>query len=189
VGVVLNATIGSAIGEIFFVFAVPIVTPIATSQAIRKAGFSPWWNAVPISVSVLYYALLLDLIAGSRVFSFSLAYLRTAFDLWALLVVDLFINWVLFLIFCLASWPSLSPPSHRFAGVGPNLSAPYGGAGTPRSYDPSPPPPSRAQPPGWYQVGRTNNDQAYWNGETWTARRRWEGAGWNESPIVPDPTT
>ena len=36
--------------------------------------------------------------------------------------------------------------------------------------------------PGWYPVGGVN-DQAYWDGEHWTRRRRWSGASWMEMPL------
>jgi hypothetical protein len=45
--------------------------------------------------------------------------------------------------------------------------------------------PARDTSPGWHQVGTNANHQAYWDGATWTARRRWAGAGWIESPLSP----
>ena len=38
--------------------------------------------------------------------------------------------------------------------------------------------------PGWHQVGSNLNDQAYWDGEAWTAQRRWTGATWVERPLA-----
>src|SRR3974390_3484266 len=35
---------------------------------------------------------------------------------------------------------------------------------------------------GWYPVGGVN-DQAHWDGERWTGRRRWTGASWTEVPL------
>jgi len=43
------------------------------------------------------------------------------------------------------------------------------------------PPTNQAR--GWYQSGATNNDQAYWDGQAWTGRRRWDGAGWVDVPL------
>jgi hypothetical protein len=37
---------------------------------------------------------------------------------------------------------------------------------------------------GWYPLGENPNDQAYWDGQSWTARRRWAGAGWAEMPFA-----
>ena len=34
--------------------------------------------------------------------------------------------------------------------------------------------------PGWYPSGENPNEQAYWDGQTWTAKRRWTVSGWVE---------
>jgi len=42
---------------------------------------------------------------------------------------------------------------------------------------------SRSSPPrdpGWTAIGTNPNEQAYWDGKTWTAHRRWTGAEWVE---------
>jgi hypothetical protein len=39
--------------------------------------------------------------------------------------------------------------------------------------------------PGWYPTGVNPNDQAYWDGQNWTARRRWTVNGWVEQGAVP----
>jgi len=40
--------------------------------------------------------------------------------------------------------------------------------------------------PGWYPTRANPSDQTYWDGENWTARRRWTtGKGWVESGDVP----
>ena len=41
------------------------------------------------------------------------------------------------------------------------------------------------RPPGWYSVGTNPNDQDYWDGSSWTARRRWSGATWTEAAQDP----
>ena len=38
------------------------------------------------------------------------------------------------------------------------------------------------KPPGWYPSRGSINDQSYWDGERWTAQRRWNGATWTELP-------
>ena len=38
--------------------------------------------------------------------------------------------------------------------------------------------------PGWYPSGLNPNDQAYWDGQTWTARRQWTVGGWVEQGSV-----
>jgi hypothetical protein len=40
--------------------------------------------------------------------------------------------------------------------------------------------------PGWYPTRANPSDQTYWDGENWTARRRWTtGKGWVEAGEVP----
>ena len=40
--------------------------------------------------------------------------------------------------------------------------------------------------PGWYPTRANPSDQTYWDGENWTARRRWTtGKGWVEAGDVP----
>jgi len=39
--------------------------------------------------------------------------------------------------------------------------------------------------PGWYPTGVNPNDQAYWDGERWTAKRRWTVTGWVEEGAAP----
>ena len=48
-----------------------------------------------------------------------------------------------------------------------------------------PSPPGKDKGPGWYPVGTDPNDQVHWDGQGWTARRRWKGAGWDEFPLAP----
>jgi hypothetical protein len=38
---------------------------------------------------------------------------------------------------------------------------------------------------GWHQLGSNPNEQMYWDGQSWTAFRRWTaGRGWSESANV-----
>jgi hypothetical protein len=40
--------------------------------------------------------------------------------------------------------------------------------------------------PGWYPTRTNPNEQVYWDGQSWTARRRWKaGKGWEETGTVP----
>jgi hypothetical protein len=45
--------------------------------------------------------------------------------------------------------------------------------------------PGAGKTPGWYSVGGVN-DQAHWDGERWTARRRWNGASWTDVAMDAD---
>jgi hypothetical protein len=42
-----------------------------------------------------------------------------------------------------------------------------------------------AKEPGWYPSRANPNEQSYWDGETWTAKRRWTVGGWVEHGTVP----
>jgi hypothetical protein len=48
----------------------------------------------------------------------------------------------------------------------PVLSDPSGGAG------------GNPKAPGWYPDRASPTDQSYWDGQSWTAKRRWTGNGW-----------
>jgi hypothetical protein len=41
------------------------------------------------------------------------------------------------------------------------------------------------QGPGWYPTATSPNDQAYWDGQTWTGRRHWTVNGWDEQGSGP----
>ena len=43
--------------------------------------------------------------------------------------------------------------------------------------------------PGWYPAGATPNEQLHWDGQRWTARRRWVHSAWVDVPMEdPGPT-
>jgi hypothetical protein len=47
-----------------------------------------------------------------------------------------------------------------------------------------------AKEPGWYPTRTSPNDQAYWDGTAWIARRRWTSGGWvsvGDTPASPEP--
>ena len=47
-----------------------------------------------------------------------------------------------------------------------------------------PPPAIRA--PGWHSVGGAPNEQMHWDGQRWTARRRWVRSAWVDVPMDDD---
>ena len=58
-------------------------------------------------------------------------------------------------------------------------------AGTPAATESAPdlgwhPVGANPSDPGWYPSGENPNEQAYWDGQTWTAKRRWTVTGWVE---------
>ena len=67
-------------------------------------------------------------------------------------------------------------------------------SGTPAAMDVAPDfgwHPTGAAPsdPGWYPTGANPNEQAYWDGMTWTAKRKWTVKGWVEEGATPAPAT
>ena len=58
-------------------------------------------------------------------------------------------------------------------------------AGTPAATESAPdlgwhPVGANPKDPGWYPSGVNPNEQAHWDGQTWTAKRRWTVTGWVE---------
>jgi hypothetical protein len=43
--------------------------------------------------------------------------------------------------------------------------------------------PDQGRPPGWYPAGATPNEQLHWDGQQWTARRRWVHSAWVDVPM------
>ena len=41
----------------------------------------------------------------------------------------------------------------------------------------------QGRPPGWYPAGATPNEQVHWDGQRWTARRRWVHSAWVDVPL------
>jgi hypothetical protein len=152
---------------------VAVITLIALVTIITKAGFSGAWILAPLSVVVLWIILIAD--TYDTVSSFSSFGFQTARALAIIEFVDVILNWVLFLVFAFSDWPSLQG-THRSYSVAGEV---------PVRQVQVPPPPSGAKEPGWHQVGSNNNDQAYWDGQGWTARRHWGGAGWTDVPLGP----
>jgi len=156
---------------------VAVITVIAMVTIITKAGYSGAWILAPLSVVILWIILLT--VSFNSLTSFSAFDFQTARALAILEFIDVVLNWVLFLVFAFSDWPVLqgTPTTYSVAG-----------GVSPRQMH-VPPPPSRPQEPGWHQVGSNNNDQAYWDGQGWTARRQWAGAGWTDVPLGPaDPS-
>lgn len=162
-------------GPVVLVVAVgvAVITVIAMVTIITKAGYSGAWILAPLSVVVLWIIILTVTINSVKTLS-SFGF-ETAGGLAIVEFIDVILNWVLFLIFAFSDWPALQGPQNRLQSAG----------GVDQQQVHIPPPPSTAQEPGWYQVGSNNNDQAYWDGRGWTARRQWGGAGWNDVPLWP----
>jgi hypothetical protein len=162
---------------------------LAWIKIITKAGYSALWILFPVSAVLLWILTLIISLTSvayaiASPLDFNSAGLKAAGVLALFSAILFFASWILFLLFAFSDWPVLrgSPAPARALG-NPGYSFAPGPPGL-RPPDLLPPPP-RAQDPGWYQVGATNNDQGYWDGRAWTAKRRWEGAGWTEVPLAP----
>jgi hypothetical protein len=151
---------------------VAVVTLIAMVTIITKAGYSGGWILAPLSLVILW--IIIIAVTFHSVTSFSSFGYQTDKALVILEFIDFVLNWVLFLVFAFSDWPSLQGTPTTYSAAG--------GGVLPRQGQ-VPPPPSRPQEPGWHQVGSNNNDQAYWDGQAWTARRQWAGAGWTDVPL------
>jgi hypothetical protein len=165
--------------------AVVVLTIVTWVKIVTQAGYSAWWVLVPVTGVVLWISGFL-LGASSLVglerspLGFNQAQYDAAEVLVKMAVVIYIISFVLFVIFGFSNWPALKGPRPRVRAYAGDTGTPVPPTQAPISL-----PPPRAQDPGWYQVGATNNDQGYWDGRTWTARRRWEGAGWTDVPVAP----
>ncbi len=175
-----------------FGLACLVLSPFAFFQIITKAGYSGWWTFVPYTPWIVAFL-------GSAIFRTvdTNRSIGTVFDqlgLWLVLTVlsGIFVM-VMFFIFAFSAWPSLQGgvrsrfdprPTFSPGGVGPVPPFPVvTGARTA-------PEQSQAQPPGWYRTGALGSgEQSYWDGETWTARRRWSRGAWVDVPLEPSAGT
>lgn len=183
-----GATFGGALYLLLWVCFV-VVSFVTWVKIISKAGYSGWWMMVPVSAIVCWLAAIvigvgsfIDTLRSNGAFGsgtgldvpgrFNSPGLDVAAVLGIISLILFIATWILFVVFGFSNWPALRKPIN-----GPGSS---GG----RSENPLPFSPGPGDAPGWHQVGATNNDQAYWDGQGWTARKRWEGAGWVDVPLV-----
>jgi hypothetical protein len=161
-------------------------------QIVSKAGYSGWWVLVPTSAGAFWLAafavgvssFINSLQSGGVFGSNNGLVLPARLDssgvdvaaVLAIIAIILFVvSWILFYVFAFSRWPVLRQSDRGHAAPG----------GRPQDSLPFTPGPGTA--PGWYPVGTTNNDQAYWDGQSWTARKKWEGAGWVDVPMIGSP--
>jgi hypothetical protein len=190
------------VGIVLFL-ALCVVTAVGGIQIITKAGYSPWWILLPLSLPVLW---LVDIAVAFNGLSSAIG-TYGAFDLQSIVAeakvlstltfLDLLVNYAMFVVFAFSDWPVMQAARARHT-PGPN---PYRGG--PASHGPAPgrpspttgpfagvaPPPAAgtvvapppavataARPRGWHRVDKSEDEQ-YWDGRTWTARRRPSGGG------------
>jgi hypothetical protein len=168
--------------------AVAVVTLVAWVKIITKAGYSGWWIMVPVSSALFALAAVitgvnstLNILRTRPVAGSPFQVNTSGFALAGTFGIIAFLlgvaSWILFVVFAFSDWPALGRARRNYP-VADRLSMPAGpvtGGG-----EMAPP---KSQERGWYQSGATNNDQAYWDGQAWTGRRRWDGAGWVDVPL------
>ncbi len=162
-----------------------VLNLVATVKIITKAGYSGWWILVPLSPIVMYiitFAVFVYDVRTSLTGGVSSFDVRSIEGLWILDFVCGVLVWVFFLVFAFAEWPvqrelraqRARPPvpfeMQRYAT--------QGAAGAAK--EDAVPLTNQGQGPGWYPVGGSLSEQAYWDGHAWTARRRWGGDSWVE---------
>jgi hypothetical protein len=176
-----------------------VVTVVGAIQIITKAGYSPWWILMPLSLPVLWIISIVIAFSGiSGIGTYGFFNLQGVTDeakVWAVLTfLDLLANYALFVVFAFSDWPVMQAARARWSasggpGRGPQLpQRPAGpGAGSrglaqqsPSTSDPT------GQSAGWYQSGALGaGEQSYWDGSDWTAKRRWSRGAWMDIPMVP----
>ncbi len=183
------------------------VTIVGGIQIITKAGYSPWWILLPLSIPLLWLiniALVFNDFSG--VGSYGAFNLQTFADqeqtMGIFIFLDLVVNFVMFLVFAFSEWPVVQAARSRGSGrnggtqfgsrgPGPYRAGPAGSAAATASA-PAPPLPELAgQAPGWHTTGPVGaGEQSYWDGTGWSARRRWQKDAWVDLPLeasVPPP--
>jgi hypothetical protein len=171
---------------------------VAWIQIITKAGYSPWWILLPVSLVVLWIIDIFLLFRSlSAVTGYSAVNFQTFADaeqtLYAVILLDVILNMIMFFVFAFSEWPVMKMSRLRYPGdgLGPRSSRPFdrpsGGVG-PLATTPQPLPSLEGQPPGWYRSGSVGaGEQSYWDGSAWTACRRWQNNAWVDLPVPAEP--
>jgi hypothetical protein len=168
-----------------------VLTIVAYIQIITKAGYSPWWILLPLSLPVLWIISIAITFSGfSNVGTYGFFNVQGVADeavvLGVVTFLDVIANFALLLVFAFSDWPVLQAARSRHM--------PRSGGGGPRlpQRPPGSPPPATAapdlagQPPGWHKSGAVGSgEQSYWDGSAWSARRRWSGGAWVDIPLAP----
>ncbi len=176
--------------ELLVFVGLAVLNLVATVKIITKAGYSGWWILVPMSPIVMYiitFAVFIYKVRTSLTGGVSSFNTTSIAGLWVLDAVCGLLAWVFFLVFAFAEWPiqrkartqqSQTQQAGYPVPFGTRQQAVRGSAGI--RADEAFPPASQGREPGWYSVGGSVSEQAYWDGEAWTTRRRWGGTMWVE---------
>jgi hypothetical protein len=177
-------------------FVMGILTIVATVQIIVKAGYSGWWILVPLGAPVV--AFIVTVVVAASTQDLGSRSVNSVFDALAVgVVIDFLIYaavWACFMKFAFSDWPALqtararqAPPANPYMGGQgsyrpPGLPGPA--AGPFPGMAPPQPAPAGSQPPGWYRIGSVGaGEQGYWDGQSWTAHRKWANGAWVDLPM------
>jgi hypothetical protein len=187
---VISLIIGLALFIVYFVGLVQIIT---------KAGFSPWWVLVPLSLPILWFIEIGIVFNGfGNLGTYGAVNVQAFADEGAgvagLIFLDIVFNFVMFLVFAFSEWPVMQAARNGYRSrgggsapgrpsydprTGPGGGVPYGAVAP--STTPSD---MTGQPPGWQRSGAVGaGEQSYWDGSAWTARRRWQSNAWVDLPL------
>ncbi|HUI04086.1 MAG TPA: hypothetical protein VLZ77_11135 [Acidimicrobiales bacterium] len=176
----LGTTAGYLAGSLVVTIGIGVLNFFALYKIITKAGFSGAWILAPLSV--IFLAIVTVGVVIHAAVTFSSASLGTAGALVKLDYVDAFLNWILFLVFAFVDWPALRGQP-RWATVPARQPVAHG---LPRNVlppSPPPPPPPPGPSPGWYPLEGRSDEQVYWGGRAYTARRLWQDDAWKDIPL------
>jgi hypothetical protein len=180
-----------------------VLTIVCYIQIITKAGYSPWWILLPLSLPVLWLIATADAFHGfsSGLGTFGVFDPQGIADqekaLGWLILLDIIANYVMLVAFAFSDWPVIQAARSRFPAAGdtggrsaprlpqrPSGPAPAPGPISGPMGDPSAPSP-QGQPAGWYKSGPVGaGEQSYWDGSVWTAKRQWSGGDWVDLPLA-----
>jgi hypothetical protein len=187
------------VGIIIFII-LTIVTIVGWIQIITKAGYSPWWVLVPLSIPVLWlisaFLLYSDLNGIGTYGAYNLGALESGEKtIGIFIVLDGIFNFVMFLVFAFSDWPVMQAARSGRAYGGATFgsrkvaSGPAGQIAAPLPIVTETPLPNlEGQTPGWHRSGAVGaGEQSYWDGSAWTARRKWQNNDWVALPPPPSP--
>lgn len=173
-----------------------VLAVVGQIQIITKAGYSPWWILLPLSLPLLWLIALATTFADlSQIGAYGTADIQAVVAEAKILAVvaflDLLANFAMFLVFAFSDWPVMQAARRRNSPSGGGFHRPH----RPVSFDPGAGvaqvrsqlagfPNVEGQPPGWYKSGPIGaGEESYWDGSTWTARRQWSGGDWVDLPM------
>jgi hypothetical protein len=175
-----------------------VVWFVGLIQVITKAGYSPWWILLPVSLPVLYLITIATVFQGFGGIGTYGAFdvqgvVNEAAVLGLLTFLDIIANFAMFVVFAFSDWPVMQAARSRYPSAGgggrgprlPRTTAGLDSGGGQALHAPGASPLDlQGQPAGWHKTGPVGSgEQSYWDGTTWTARRRWSGGDWVDLPL------